>query len=429
MFRSLDRHRAHEHRLPVGVAPDDVVDDGVELGVLGLIDEVRLVGAGDRPVRRDLDHLEVVDLLELTGLGHRRAGHATELVVLPEVVLQRDRGQRLVLLLDPDALLGLDGLVQSFGVAAALEDAPGELVDDLHLAVVDEVVDVALIELLGSQPDVEVMDEIDVGVVVHVVDAEDLLDPRHPVFGGHHLAFGLVDLVVLVTAEPFHDPGEVPVPLGGVGDPAADDEGRTGLVDEDGVDLVHDGVGMAALHQVGRLHGHVVPQVVEPELVVRAVGDVGGVGRNPLLRLHVRLDESDLQAEEAVDSAHPLGVAFGQVVVHRDDVDALSTKGVEVGRHRGDERLALAGAHLGDLAAVQGPGTDHLDVVMALTEHPLGGLAHDGEGLRFEVVERLPVVESGPELVRPGAKFGVGERLDGRLERVDSLDQSLEGLE
>ena len=58
-----------------------------------------------------------------------------ELLVHAEVVLERDRREGLVLLLDPHALLGLDRLVQTLAPAAAFEDAAGELVDDLHLAV------------------------------------------------------------------------------------------------------------------------------------------------------------------------------------------------------------------------------------------------------------------------------------------------------
>ena len=74
-----------------------------------------------------------------------------ELVVHAEVVLQRDRRERLVLLLDAHALLGLDGLVQALRPAPALEDAAGELVDDLDLAVDHRVVDVALVQRLGLQ--------------------------------------------------------------------------------------------------------------------------------------------------------------------------------------------------------------------------------------------------------------------------------------
>src|SRR3546814_2978648 len=76
-------------------------------------------------------------------LGHCRAGHAGQLRVEAEVVLEGDRSERLVFLLDGDAFLGLERLVQAFGVAPAFHHAPGELVDDDDLVVLHDVVDVA----------------------------------------------------------------------------------------------------------------------------------------------------------------------------------------------------------------------------------------------------------------------------------------------
>ena len=70
--------------------------------------------------------------------------------------------------------------METLGVAAALEHPAGELVDDHDLAVADQVVDISLVEPLGLQGDIEVVDEVDVGMVVHVLDAEDLLDPCDP---------------------------------------------------------------------------------------------------------------------------------------------------------------------------------------------------------------------------------------------------------
>ena len=88
-------------------------------------------------------------------------------------------------------------------------------------------------------------------------------------------ALVLLDLVVDVALQRAHDGGEAVVQLGGVGDAAADDERGAGLVDEDRVDLVDDRVVVAALHLVVERRRHVVAEVVEAELVVRAVGDVG----------------------------------------------------------------------------------------------------------------------------------------------------------
>ena len=136
--------------------------------------------------------------------------------------------------------------------------------------------------------------------------------------------------------------------------------------------------------------GHVVAEVVEPELVVRAVGDVGGVGLT--LRVAVvdlRKDDPDLEPEVPVDPAHPLGVALGQVVVGGDEVHALAGERVEVERERGDEGLALAGLHLGDPAEVQRRAAHHLHVEVALADRARGRFAGGGERLGQQVVEQI----------------------------------------
>jgi len=103
---------------------------------------------------------------------------------------------------------------------------------------------------------------------------------------------------------------------------AGDNERSARLVDQDRVDLVDNGEIEAALVAVGHLHRHVVAQVVETELVVGAIGDVGGVS----LLLHVggalRQVHPDRESEKPVDAAHPVGVAARQVIVYRDNVHA-----------------------------------------------------------------------------------------------------------
>ncbi len=166
----LDGDRPDEHRLAVLVARGDLFDDRVPLALLGLVDLVVAIVADHLHVRRDLHDRQLVDLHELGRLGQRRAGHARELVVEAEVVLVGDRRERLVLLLDPHALLRLDRLVQPLRPAPAVEDAPGELVDDLDLAVDHRVVDVALVQRLRAQRLDQVVDEVAVLGAVEVVD-------------------------------------------------------------------------------------------------------------------------------------------------------------------------------------------------------------------------------------------------------------------
>jgi hypothetical protein len=109
-----------------------------------------------------------------------------------------------------------------------------------------------------------------------------------------------------------------------------DDERGAGFVDEDRIDFVDDGEVVRPLHAILHVKLHIVAQVVEAELVVGAVGDVGGVGFAALFIVEIVHDNADAEAEELVELAHPLGVALGEVVVNGNHVDAAAAESVEI---------------------------------------------------------------------------------------------------
>ena len=177
--------------------------------------------------------------------------------------------------------------------------AAGELVDDDDLAVADDVLHVPLEQGVGAQRRVDMVHQGDVGGVVEALPlrqqphlGQHLLDLLVAVLAQEDLAGLLVHrevagaevrLALLVgdggLAGQARDDAvdllvEVGVALGGPGD----DQRGAGLVDQDGVHLVDDGVEGVALDPLLGREGHVVAQVVEAELVVGAVGDVRGVG-------------------------------------------------------------------------------------------------------------------------------------------------------
>jgi hypothetical protein len=83
---------------------------------------------------------------------------------------------------------------------------------------------------------------------------------------------------------------------------AGDDQRRARLVDQDRVHLVDDGEAELTLQLVLQGEGHVVAQVVEAELVVGAVDDVGLVGEALLFLALAGTHDTDAEAEEVVDS-------------------------------------------------------------------------------------------------------------------------------
>ena len=108
-------------------------------------------------------------------------------------------------------------------------------------------------------------------------------------------------------------------------------------------------------------------------------------------------------------------------------MDAPAFERIEIDGRRGDQRLALAGAHFGDPALVEDDTADQLNVEMPQTKRAFGGLADGGEGLREDVVQLCAVGDLLAEILRPLSQGVVGKGLRDGFQRVDPLDNSLVG--
>ena len=108
---------------------------------------------------------------------------------------------------------------------------------------------------------------------------------------------------------------------------------------------------------------------------------------------------------------------------------ALAREAVEIEREARDERLALAGLHLGDVALVEDDPAHQLDVEHPLVRRALARLADGGERVEDELVEALAVLEPLPERGREALQLRVGELLVLRLEGRDVGGLLLEPLD
>ena len=89
----------------------DFIDDRVIFFTTRFVDAIVVVFARDRPIRRNHVDVEFVDIVKLGRFRLRGAGHAGELLVKPEIILDRDRCQRLRLAINLDAFFRFDCLV------------------------------------------------------------------------------------------------------------------------------------------------------------------------------------------------------------------------------------------------------------------------------------------------------------------------------
>ncbi len=219
--------------------------------------------------------------------------------------------------------------------------------------------------------------------------------------------------------QPRDDAIDFVVEIGRLFSRSGNNQRRPRLVDQDAVHFVDDREAMASLHVVREFELHVVAQVVEAKLIIRAVGDVAAVRDLAFGVVQLVLDHANRHAKEPINAAHPLGVAPRQIVVHRDDVNALAFERIEIGGQGSHERLAFAGLHLGDHPLVENRAADELHVEVPHVEHAAAGLPHDGKCLREEVVERHPLSKAFAELRGLGAELFVAQCLNRRFERVD----------
>ncbi len=131
--------------------------------------------ADHRLVGRDHRHVQLVDLLEFGGFGFRRAGHAGQLLVHAEVVLEGDGGQRLVLALDLARLPwlpppGADRRDQRRPGIRRPVNSSTMITSGSFVAILDHVLAVALVEHVGAQRLLHVVVELDVGRVVKIAE-------------------------------------------------------------------------------------------------------------------------------------------------------------------------------------------------------------------------------------------------------------------
>ncbi len=436
---SFDGRRTDQYRTVFRDAGLDVGDDGGVLLFRRQVDQVVEVLTRQRLVRRDDHDGQVVDLVEFERFGVGGTGHAGQLVVQTEVVLERGRCQGLAFSLDVQTFLRFDGLVQTFGQATARHGPAGVFVDQQHLTVRNDVFDVAVEQLVRTQTG------IDVGQQAQVMRRVEALAFGQQADFGEHFFDELVTGFVQFDLTGFLVNGEMPrlgdfafhfldmllelgdqavdfgVQLGAVFSLTGDDQRRTRFVDQNRVDFVDHGKIEFTLELVVHAERHVVAQVIETVFVVGAVRDIGSVGGALLFRRLEWRDDAYGQAEEFVQRTHPVGIAASEVVVHGNHVNALAGQCVEVDSQRTDQGFTFTGTHFRDLTFVQGHAADQLDVEVAHAHDALARFTSDSKGFREQLIEGLAFGYAGLELFGLGAQLLVRKGHHLLFEGIDDL--------
>ncbi|OPY66367.1 MAG: hypothetical protein A4E62_02516 [Syntrophorhabdus sp. PtaU1.Bin002] len=292
-FGLIDRQSSHEDRFSLLVQFFYLGYRCLKLLLFRPVHDIRIIGPDKGSVGRYDHYIEVVNLLEFHGLRVRRSGHTCKFTVHPEIVLERHRGEGLVLPFDLYVLFRLQCLVKALAEPSSRHKPPGKLVHNDDLAILYDVVHIPLKKVVGLQGLVEVMEQVNVLWIIKVIDVDELLNPGYPFLGEIGTLRLLINHEILLLLQLIDELVDLVILVRGF-------LGRTGnyergpcLVNKDTVYLVDNSIVELPVDTLIDRILHVVPEVVETEFIVRAVGNITPVGEFPLVILKTMDDDPD----------------------------------------------------------------------------------------------------------------------------------------
>ena len=364
-FGVFDRGRTDKNRLTAAVALFNVINDGFVFFFCSAINLILLVITNHHAVCRDDNRFQTVNFLEFISFRIGRTGHTGELFIHTEVVLEGNRRESLVFLLNFNAFFGFNGLMQTVGPTASFHQTTGEFVNDNDFAVLNDIVLVFDKERMSTERCIQIVKQHDIRRRIKTLAGRQQTHVDHDFFDFLVTGFGKLHCVLLfinpvvafalflfLANQHVGDLVDRNVNIRAAFGRAGNNQRGSGLVNQNGVNFVHDREEQTSLAACAGLVLHVVAEVVEAEFVVRTVSNIGSISSLFLIVRLIGKNRSDSHSEEVVNLTHPSRVTACQVIVHRHNVRTFAGQCIEVNRQSCGQSFTFTGTHFSDLAVV-----------------------------------------------------------------------------
>src|SRR5437588_2236114 len=242
VLRVLDRSGTNQDRYTLFVQHLDVFNHGIIFCFGCAIDQVGQVLANHRFMRRDLHNIQLIDFIQFFRLCDGGTRHTGQLLIQAEKVLVGNRSESMILALHLDALFRLDSLVETLTIATSRHLAACELVYDDYLAILHDVIFIALKDDLGLNGVLHVARQLDVVLIVDVFHTGQLLKLIDTGIGQYNGACLFLNGIVNFRLQARRPAGKLDVHIRGLLPLARNDERSTRFVDKDIINFVHDGI-------------------------------------------------------------------------------------------------------------------------------------------------------------------------------------------
>ncbi len=382
MLGAIDRACSDKNWATVGMMVFDGSDDSSLLSEMANKDQVLLIDTNHRAISGYDDDLEVIDFMKFLSFGISSTGHSGYFLEEFEEVLVGDGGDSNGFLLDGDTFFSLDRLVEAFCKALARRETSGVFIDENDFLVDDEVLAIAMIEVLSPQCRNHEMLEFRVLRVVErfircdeILLLEKLFDMGMAAIGQKNLGESVIDRKVpTLRIERVSRERKMLDNLMELGIEAEvlrfdgrGNERKSGLINQNGVNFIDKGKIEGREKKFFLSHSGAVFEIIEPEAMVGDVNDIATIGEFFFAPGGVTKDDPDGQAHCFIEWFHPGAIAVSKIVIDRDNEDFLALERLVDGRCRGSKCFPFSGCHFCDMPVSESEPSEKLRVIVSLT--------------------------------------------------------------